>query len=204
MKWLREPLVHFLLLGALLFGLFALWGGPAVPAPGQYHIVVTPTMVQNLVLGFQRSTGRAPDAKETDALVADFVREEILDREARALNLDQDDPLVRRELRQKMEFILAERAGDPTPTDAQHTDFIQKNAAALRLPDGSLPALATVREKDTAAWQYEQRQANANAAYEDLRKHYIVDVQKEAPTKSAAAGSAASSANTAAASASAK
>ena len=192
MKWLREPLVHFLLLGAALFGVFALWGGPAVSAPGQYHIVVTPTMVQNLVLGFQRSSGRVPDARETDALVADYVREEILDREARALNLDQDDPLVRRQLRGRMEDVLAERAGDPVPTDAQLADFVKKNADAFRRPDGSMPALADVHDKAVYAWQYEQRRANANAAYEELRKHYVVDIQKEAPVKTAppAAGTA--------------
>ncbi len=203
MKWLREPLVHFLLLGALLFGLFALWGGPAVSAPGQYHIVVTPTMVQNLVLGFQRSAGRAPNSREIDGLVAGFVREEILFREAKAINLDQDDPLVRNQLRGRMEDALAERAGDPVPTDVQLADFMKKNADALRRPDGSMPALAEVRDKVTFAWQHEQRLANANAAYEELRKHYVVEVQKEEPAKPASSAAAISSIAPAASSASA-
>ncbi len=183
MKWLREPLVHFLLLGALLFALFALWGGPAVSAPGQYHIVVTPTMVQNLVVSFQRSSGRAPTAPELDALIAGYVTEEILVREARAINLDQEDMSVRNELRGRMEDILG---GDPVPTDAQLAEFITKNADALRRPDGSMPALADVRDKVTAAWQFEQRRANAAKAYDDLRQRYVVDVQKGTPAKDAA------------------
>jgi len=178
MKWYREPLVHFLLFGAALFGAFAIWGGPAVPAAGQYHIVVTPTMVQNLVLSFRNSTQRAPTDQELDAQIADYVREEILNREARALNLDQDDPVIRRELRGKMDFMLQDNAAIPPPTDAQLNTFLQKNAAAYRRPDGRLPALADVRDQVAAAWQYEQRLEAANTAYDKLRARYVVDVQK--------------------------
>jgi hypothetical protein len=186
MKWLREPLVHFLLLGAALFGAFAFWGGPAIPPAGQYHIVVTPTMVQNLALTFQNAEGRAPTGQELDQQIADYVREEILGREARALNLDQDDPAVRRELRGKMEYLLQDSAAIPTPTDAQLNDYLQKNAAALRKPDGTLPALADVRDKLVVAWKYDQRLQTANAAYEKLLAHYVVDVQKPATAPAAA------------------
>jgi len=85
-----------------------------------------------------------------------------------------------------MEYTLGDSAGAPTPTDAQLNDYLQKNAAKFRQPDGSLPALAVVRDKAVIAWQYDQRGAAANAAYEKLRAHYVVDVQKPAaaPAKS--------------------
>jgi hypothetical protein len=196
-KWLHEPLVHFLLIGAALFGLFAVWGGPAIPPAGQYHIVITPTMVQNLVLSYRTATQRDPTPQELDAYINDYVREEILNREARALNLDQDDPIIRRELRGKMEFTLEDSAKAATPTDAQLNDFLQKHAATYRRPDGSLPSLAEVRDQVTAAWQYEQRRITANTAYDKLRARYVVDIQK--PTATAANATVNTSATAAAA-----
>ncbi|HTB62806.1 MAG TPA: peptidylprolyl isomerase, partial [Opitutales bacterium] len=123
--------------------------------------------------------------------------EEILNREARALNLDQDDPIIRRELRGKMEFTLEDSAKAATPTDAQLNDFLQKHAATYRRPDGSLPSLAEVRDQVTAAWQYEQRRITANTAYDKLRARYVVDIQK--PTATAANATVNTSATAAAA-----
>jgi hypothetical protein len=189
MKWLREPLVHFLLIGAALFGIFAIWGGPVLPAAGQYHIVITPTMVQNLALTFQNTEKRPPSAQELDAQIDDYVREEILNREARAINLDQDDPVIRRELRGKMEFMLQDSAAIPAPTDAQLSDYLQKNAAAFRQPDGTLPALAEARDQVVIKWENEQRRETANATFEKLRAHYVVDVQMPTAAAPAAANS---------------
>lgn len=197
MKWLREPLAQFLLLGAVLFGAFAIWGGPVVPPAGQYHFTVTPTYVQNLALSFQNTHQRPPTDKELSDAIDDFVREEILFREAKAINLDEDDPVVRKELRGKMEFMLQDSAVIPAPTDAQLTDYLQKNADIFRNADGSLPTLAdtAVRNKATALWKNEQRLAAANAAYEKLRAHYVVDIQM--PAAAPAAGTAPAAATSA-------
>jgi hypothetical protein len=189
MKWLREPLVHFLLIGAALFGAFAVWGGPVVPPASQYHIVVTPTMVQNLAISFQDTEKHPPNAQELDTAIEGYVKEEILVREAQALNLGQDDPAVRRQLSGAILNLLQENAAVPTPTDAQLNDYLQKNADTFRNADGSLPTLAdaTVRKKAEVLWQYEQRQLTANAAYEKLRAHYVVDIQMPAATTSSSA-----------------
>jgi len=180
MKWLREPLVQFLLLGATLFAIFAIWGGPSTAPAGQYRIVLAPGMVDNLAVSFQRSENRVPTDKEMDALVADYVREEILNREARALGLDQDDPQIRRQLSGKMEYFLEDSATVPQPTDEQLTTYLQKNAVTFRKPDGTLPTLAEAHDAVLAAWQADQRRQTANAAYEKLRARYTVVVEKPA------------------------
>lgn len=113
---LREPLVHFLALGALLFALFAWKGGGA--AGGSGRVVVTAARVDQLAAGFARTWQRRPTDAELKGLVDDFVREEVAAREAVALGLDKDDEVIRRRLRQKLE-LLSEDEGAAAPTDAE-------------------------------------------------------------------------------------
>src|SRR5262245_33902180 len=112
----REPLVHFLLLGGLLFALYLLvdrgrgLAGAASPAPSA--IEVTEGEVARLEDSFAQAASRAPSAAELDQLVRAFVREEALYREARALGLDRGDPVVRRRLVDKMAFLLRDGADE--------------------------------------------------------------------------------------------
>ena len=102
-RLLREPLLHFFVFGGLIFLLFTAVSGPG-PEPVD-RIVVTPERIEQLAKGFQSVWQRPPTDDELRALIADFVREEIYYREALALGLDRDDTVVRRRLRQKMEFL---------------------------------------------------------------------------------------------------
>jgi len=116
LRWLREPLVQFLLIGAVLFIVFDLRGGDA---RGGQRIVVTPGQVDAVAAGFSRTWNRPPDDQELKAQLDEVVREEIAVREATALGLDRDDTVIRRRLRQKFEFA-AEDAFDATPpTDTE-------------------------------------------------------------------------------------
>jgi len=104
MKLLREPLLQFLLLGALLFGVSAMVGSGPLPESDR-RIVVTTGRIENLKLSFRRAEGRDPTPAETQSLIDDYVREEVLCREARALGLDRDDTIIRSVLRQRMEYL---------------------------------------------------------------------------------------------------
>jgi len=129
-RLLHEPLVHFFVLGAALFGLFALVGRPS--AERQERIVVTPGQIKNLAATFARTWQRPPTALELDALIEDHVRDEVYAREAAALGLERDDVVVRRRLRQKMEF-LTEETGAPPPTDEELAAFLASHADAYRV-----------------------------------------------------------------------
>jgi hypothetical protein len=125
----REPLIHFLVLGAGLFLLFAVVGGED---PGSRRIVVGPGTVENLAALFERTWLRPPTEGELDGLIADHVREEILTREATALGLDRDDVIVRRRLRQKMELLSAGFGAAAEPGDAQLEEQLRLHADRYR------------------------------------------------------------------------
>ena len=130
MKILREPLLHFLLLGAAIFAIFGLVTRHSTDKPGE--IVVTQGTVENLVTGFTRTWQRPPTDAELQGLVRDYVREEAAYREALALGLDRDDMIVRRRLRQKLEFLSDDLADRTEPTDAQLTAFLQAHSSFFR------------------------------------------------------------------------
>jgi len=178
MKLFREPLLPFLLLVVLIFGLYVTLARPGAQAAGPARIEITPEITQNLIANFERTAPRPPTPAEVDALIDDYVREEILDREARALGLDRDDLLVRRQLRQKMEVFLEDSASVTPATDAQLEDYLEKNAAALHFPAGNLPPLEQVRPAVSAAWEADQRRKIADTLYQALRSRYNIVIQK--------------------------
>ncbi len=131
MKWLREPLLHFLALGAGLFLLYNAVNGPAEEAD---LIEITTGLVEQLVQGFQKTWQRPPTAAELDGLIDDRIREEIFYREALAMGLDRDDTIVRRRLRQKMEFISEDIAALVEPTESDLAVYLEEHADAFRRP----------------------------------------------------------------------
>jgi hypothetical protein len=130
MRWLREPLVHFLLLGAAIFLLADQLGDPVRAAP--QTIVLGAGDLAQLRAGFERTWQRPPTPEELAGLVEDRVREEVFYREALALGLDQDDTIVRRRLRQKLEF-LAEDLAPAEPGDAELAAWLAAHPERFRV-----------------------------------------------------------------------
>jgi peptidyl-prolyl cis-trans isomerase C len=113
---LREPLVHFLIAGAAIFIVYG-WSGSAVDAESR-RIVVREEQVQRLASLWSQTWQRPPTSKELDGLIRDYVKEEIYYREARRLGLDEDDIVVRRRLRSKMEFLATSESENWVSSDA--------------------------------------------------------------------------------------
>jgi PPIC-type PPIASE domain len=128
---LREPLVHFLALGALLFALHA-WLKPSEPAASTTEIVVDEARILSLAQNFRRTWQRGPTPEELQGLIESHVREEVMVREALALGLDRDDAIVRRRLQQKMDFLIEEAALATPASDAELQAFLQANADKFR------------------------------------------------------------------------
>lgn len=127
-SWWREPLPHFLLLGVLLFLLFDWFGD-------EYRhdrIVVTPGRIESLSAVFSRIWQRPPSEKELAELIDDYVREEIAAREARATGLDEDDVVIRRRLRQKLEFLAEDSATASPPTEQELQDWLDAHPDPFR------------------------------------------------------------------------
>jgi len=121
-KIVREPLVHFLILGALL--VFASNLINKRTSGDTRKIVITPGQVEHLEDTFARAHQRPPDPDELKGLIRDYVREEVYYREALALGLDRDDAPIRQRLRQKMEFISEDVAAQAQPTGEQLRSYL--------------------------------------------------------------------------------
>jgi hypothetical protein len=130
---IREPLVHFLVLGAGLFLAYSLFSKNGSRAePGK--IVVTQGQIEHLVDGFTRAWQRPPAPEELAGLVRDQVREEVYCREAMAMGLDQDDTVIRHRLRQKLEFVSDDIAAMAEPTEADLNAYFQAHPDTFRVP----------------------------------------------------------------------
>lgn len=123
MRLIREPLLHFLILGVIVFALHGFVTRHKTDKPGE--IVVTQGTVENLITGFTRTWQRPPTEEELHGLVRDYIREEAAYREALALGLDRDDMIVRRRLQQKLEFLSDDLATRTQPSDADLQSFLQ-------------------------------------------------------------------------------
>lgn len=131
-RWIREPLAHFLILGAGLFLAFQLVNGPGVENPGK--IVVTQGKIEHLSALFARTWQRPPTEQELQGLIQEYVREEVLYREGMAIGLDRDDTVIRRRIRQKMEFIAADVAAQAQPTETELREYLEQHPDAFRIP----------------------------------------------------------------------
>jgi peptidyl-prolyl cis-trans isomerase C len=109
----REPLVHFLVAGALIF---AVWGG-AGDAAGR-SITVTEAQVRGLTEQWEQQWHRQPTPGEVDGLIRDLIKDEVYYREAVRMGLDKDDIIIRRRMRSKMEFLVAAQAENEVPSGA--------------------------------------------------------------------------------------
>ena len=132
----REPLVHFLVIGIMLFS-FDAWRGtseraasPPAPAPPVAPaaaasptptgpIVVDAEVVARVRVQAERRLGRAPTAAELDAEVTRWVDEEVLVREAIARGLERDDPVIHKRIADRMTFVLEQSLIVTEPTDAE-------------------------------------------------------------------------------------
>ncbi len=130
LRLLREPLLHFLAIGGLIFVLFAAMSEPG-PEPTD-TIVVGPERIERLARGFQAVWRRPPTDDELRTMIDDFVREEIYYREALALGLDRNDTVVRRRLRQKMEFLTDTGAQILEPAAGELEAYFAANEQAFR------------------------------------------------------------------------
>jgi len=125
---LREPLLHFLLAGGLLFAVHAWLNRGADDAnAGERTVHLTAQEVDWLREAWSRQWRRAPDERELRGIVQAHLREVILAREARALKLDENDTVVRRRLAQKMEFLVQDTAaGEPDEADLRRLHEAQR------------------------------------------------------------------------------
>jgi peptidyl-prolyl cis-trans isomerase C len=133
-RLLREPLLHFLLIGLALFTVFQYVQPSREPAPSSKQIQLSLDDLAQLALIFQSQWKREPTAPELERLMDTRVQTEILYREALAMGLDKDDEIVKRRMAQKMQFLVEDAAAARVPTTAELKSWYAKNSDRFAMP----------------------------------------------------------------------
>ncbi|SEE81895.1 PPIC-type PPIASE domain-containing protein [Rhizobiales bacterium GAS191] len=131
---LREPLLHFLVAGAVIFAVYQLMNPAANRTDQANRIVLTKGDLRQLAVHWLAQGRPPPTADVMRGLVEQKVSEEILFREAIALGLDKDDEIIKRRLAQKMEFLAQDIAALQDPGDAELRGWFAQNASRFALP----------------------------------------------------------------------
>lgn len=126
-RLLREPLLYFLAAGAALFFI-----GDVLGDDPNTRIVVSDAQRDRLAAQWRAQMGRPPSADELNALIEQWIREEIYYREAVAMGLDQDDVILRRRLAQKLTFLTEDLATAVPPGEAALQDYYAAHADRYR------------------------------------------------------------------------
>ncbi len=171
-KLAQDRLIWFIVLGALLFGADRL-----LQVQENTVIAIDLPLVEKLVAQWEGQTKRRPNARELDALIEGYIREEILVREAARLGLDNDDIIIRRRLAQKVEFMMADDMPDALPDrdalkaffDANQQQYTQSESLSWRHvfvdDEGEARQLMAQLNKNDAAWQESGRPFMLNRQY---------------------------------------
>ncbi len=132
-KWYKEPLLHFLIIGALIFVVFSIANKDAIDVSGN-KIVVTSAEIVRLSDNWSKKWNRQPTETELKGLIESYIKEEVYYREALALGLDQNDTILRRRLMQKMEFLSNDLAELNQPDESALNKYFLDNQEKYKLP----------------------------------------------------------------------
>jgi hypothetical protein len=132
---IRSPLLHFLVIGAVIYVAYFVKSDPIVNPDSSNTITMTTGEVNWLEDSFSKRMNRQPTPEERQGLIDQFVRETALYREAIAMGLDKDDVIIRRRLSQKLEFLFQDLADATPPTEEEIAEYFEANAGRYRAPE---------------------------------------------------------------------
>ena len=134
MQPLREPLFHFAVAGAILFGGYSWLNSPRADTPAVEPVRIGEGDVRWLKQTWSSQWLREPSAEELKGLVDDLLNEKLLAREAEAMGLGEDDTIIRRRLAQKLKFLVEDTAQLAEPSEAELRQFYAANASHFETP----------------------------------------------------------------------
>jgi peptidyl-prolyl cis-trans isomerase C len=134
MRWLKEPLIQFLLIGAVIYGAYGLFAPPS-EEDMDATVVVDANRISSFAAQWQARWNRPPTQQELDGLIDTYVREEILFRQGEAMGLAEDDPIFRRRIAQRVELLAADLSRLAEPTEGELEQYFQDNIGEFSEPD---------------------------------------------------------------------
>jgi hypothetical protein len=128
----REPLVHFCVLGAAIFGINGLL---QTPPEDSHTITVTKAMRQSFIENFDEDKVITPSDAELQKMIDSWVASEILYREGKALGVDRGDDMIRDRIAYKLQLLIFDQITVPRPTDEQLRAWFAKNHERFDEPE---------------------------------------------------------------------
>lgn len=170
-KLLKEPLLHFLLIGVGLFFLFSQLNSDEEASDTQ-QIIVNKSKLEVLSSTFMEENSIPPTDKEVQELLENYIREEVLSREAIAIGLDQDDRIIRHRLAQKMQYLFEDVAIVEEPSDEVLKAYFQENKASINNENDT--EYSKVKQQVKSEWLAKEQQKENKIFYEDLKSRYEI------------------------------
>ena len=134
MQLLREPLLHFAVAGAILFGGYSWLNNPRADTTAVEPVRISEGDVRWLKQTWSSQWLREPSADELKGLVDDLLNEKLMAREAEAMGLGEDDTIIRRRLAQKLKFLVEDTAQLAEPSEAELRQFYAANTLHFETP----------------------------------------------------------------------
>ena len=170
-KLLKEPLLHFLLIGVGLFFLFSQLNSDE-EANDTQQIIINKSKLEVLSGAFMEENSIPPTDKEIQELLENNIREEVLSREAIALGLDKDDRIIRHRLAQKMQYLFEDVAMVDEPSDEVLKAYFQENNASFNNKEDT--EYSKVKQQLKSEWLAKEQQKENKIFYEDLKSRYEI------------------------------
>jgi peptidyl-prolyl cis-trans isomerase C len=123
-RFLSEPFLHFLLIGLMIF----VTSSYILKRRETHKIIIDKAVIAKLTLAWETQFGKTPDNKELKMALDDYIKQEVLVREAQQLGLNQDDEIIKRRLQQKMSFIIKDNIIVPDPDQSTLASYFKQNA----------------------------------------------------------------------------
>jgi hypothetical protein len=133
-RLLTEPLVQFLVIGACIYGAYALFGAPEENFRDT-TIIVDSNRINAMISQWERRWNRLPTREEIDGLIQTYIREDVLYRQAVAMGLNEDDPITRRRMAQKLQFLTSDLSMMQQPLEGELEKYFSEKAGSYRGED---------------------------------------------------------------------
>ena len=133
MRLLREPLLHFMAIGAVIYILYGVFA-EAIPEADDKTIVVSAAEIEWMQTSWQQRWNRPPTEVEVDGLVQQYIKETVLYREALTMGLNRHDQVIRRRLAQKLEFLAKDLVALTPPTEEELQEYFAAHQERYEAP----------------------------------------------------------------------
>jgi len=178
-KLLKEPLLHFLLIGVGLFFLFAQLNNEE-EASNRQQILIKKSKIEILSGIFMEENSVPPTDKEIQEFLKNYIREEVLSREAIAIGLDQDDRVIRHRLAQKMQYLFEDVAMVEEPSDEVLKAYFQENKASFSDDEGTENLeYSKIKQQVKRDWLTAEQKKENEIFYENLKSNYEIILDDE-------------------------